>query len=283
MQRRTAFTLIELLVVIAIIAVLIALLIPAVQKARESASRIQCANNLRQIGIALHSYHDKQKAFPQGYDRTNPWQAPNNDTHQSWLALILPFVEQQNLRDQGVDNYQGIVIAVYSCPSDPLAGKIGKYGGLKPGALTDYLAVDGSNYVKAPVAWIVMPTDGILYGSSKTRLTDILDGASNTFLAGERPPAPSLTWGWWTWGPFDSALSVQCSAPDPHGNPCPLPQGYGPGLINRECDALHYWSHHSGGGNWLFGDGAVRFIDYAAAPVLPALATRAGNEVVRDF
>jgi prepilin-type processing-associated H-X9-DG protein len=157
--------------------------------------------------------------------------------------------------------------------------------GLSPGTLTDYLAVDGSNYTSPLLTSGTggLPKDGVLFAGSKTRLTDILDGASNTVMVGERPPAPSLTWGWWTWGPLDSAMAVQCAAPDPHGNPCPLPQLYGPGMPNRECDALHYWSHHPGGGNWVFADGSVRFLDYSVAPKLPALATRRGSEVAGEL
>jgi prepilin-type N-terminal cleavage/methylation domain-containing protein/prepilin-type processing-associated H-X9-DG protein len=284
-MKRRAFTLIELLVVIAIIAILIGLLMPAVQKVREAAARTQCANNLKQIGLALHNYHDTYRGFPQAYDRALPWNQPDNANRKSWMTLILPFIEQQNVQNQGIAGYQATVVTIYGCPSDPLARQIGTFPGLAPGALTDYLAVEGSiNPFNPAVLWgFGLATDGILYGGSRTRFTEIMDGSSNTLMVGERPPAASKTWGWWTWGPLDSSMAVQGAAPDPHGNFCPLPQLYSPGLPNRECDALHYWSYHPGGANWLLGDGSVRFIAYSARPQLPALATRAGGEVVADF
>ena len=275
MPRRSAFTLIELLVVIAIIAILIALLVPAVQKVRAAAARIQCANNLKQIGLALHMYHDNNKGFPQAYDGALPWNAPDNANRKSWMAIILPFLEQDNVQKQGVAGYQGVVIKVYSCPADPLSGKVGTYLSLPPGALTDYLAVDGSIYLNKPSALngVGLCNDGVMFGGSRVRITDITDGSSNTVMVGERPPAPSLTWGWWTYGPLDAAMGVQNAAPDPHGGSCPLPQLYGPGKGEVECDCLHYWSHHSGGANWLLGDGTVRFITMGAASILPKLAT----------
>jgi prepilin-type N-terminal cleavage/methylation domain-containing protein len=285
MKRRAAFTLIELLVVIAIIAILIALLVPAVQKVREAAARTQCINNLKQIGLALHSYHDAYKGFPQAYDLTLPWNPPNDATQKSWMTLILPYIEQQDLLDQGEAAYQGVIVTAYGCPADPLRNKLGVFVGLVPGALTDYLAVDGSAYVANAAAHlgVGLPTDGVLYGGSHTRISDITDGSSNTVMVGERPPAPSTSWGWWTYGPIDSAMGVQNSAPDPHGEFCPLPQLYSAGNPNVECDALHYWSYHPCGANWLLGDGTVRFLVYSIAPMLPKLATRAGGEVVGDF
>jgi prepilin-type N-terminal cleavage/methylation domain-containing protein len=285
MKRRGAFTLIEVLVVIAIIAVLLALLMVAVQNGRESAARTQCMNNVRQIGLALHSFHDKNKYFPQSY-----WAkpVPADGSRQTWMELILPFIELDDLKNLGEANYQLTVIATYSCPSDPVAGKIGQYlfrsgGSLPPGALTDYLAIDGS-YIGGNASFKMLK-DTVLYGGSKTRIRDILDGPSNTVIVGERPPSASLRWGWWTWGPLDSAYPVVSSRPwvEASGPPCPTPQVFSPGMPDRECDALHYWSYHPGGGHWLSADGAVRFLNYSVAPSLPALVTRAGGEVVDDF
>src|SRR4051794_14468780 len=117
-RGRNGFTLIELLVVIAIIAILIGLLVPAVQKVREAAARTQCQNNLKQIGVALHNYHGFVKRFPQAYNGPLPWNAPDNVTRRSWMSIILPYIEQENLENQGIAGYQGVVVKIYYCPSD---------------------------------------------------------------------------------------------------------------------------------------------------------------------
>src|SRR6266851_5083502 len=113
--RRRAFTLVELLVVIAIIGILMGLLLPAVQKIRESAARIKCGNNLKQIGLALHNYHDTLNMFPPGYidGNTDPFSTPNNDVGPGWgwAAFLLPFMEQDNLYKQ-INFSQGVGIGV---------------------------------------------------------------------------------------------------------------------------------------------------------------------------
>jgi prepilin-type processing-associated H-X9-DG protein len=234
--------------------------------------------------LALHNYHDNNEGFPQAYNKMNPWAAPDNAQRRSWMSFILPFIEQSNLLGLGVSGYQGVVVKIFGCPSDPLEGRLGVFAGLPPGAMTDYIAVDGSLYSNAPSAayGVGLPTDGVMYGGSRTQITSILDGASNTVMVGERPPASSTSWGWWTWGPYDSALGAQNACPDPHGTSCPLPQVYKPGRVGVECDALHYWSLHPGGANWLRADGAVSFLAYRVQPVLQALATRNGGEAITE-
>jgi prepilin-type N-terminal cleavage/methylation domain-containing protein/prepilin-type processing-associated H-X9-DG protein len=230
MRRRTrgaGFTLIELLVVIGIIGVLMALLLPAVQKAREAAARTHCANNLHQMGLALHNYHDDHGALPPAVDTrfTAKW-------HWSWMARILPYIEEQNLFNaavaftndhttpeiwwepppNGTPGYAswspwggyvwGIfypenpatasIVKTYVCPSDPwphLGIAFTPYGNqtLAQG-FTDYQGVEGTNY---------KTLDGVLFANRFVRLTDISDGTSCTLMIGERSNVKSLNMGAW--------------------------------------------------------------------------------------
>ena len=293
-----AFTLIELLVVIAILAVVAGLLLTAVQRAREAANRAQCLSNLKQIGLALHGYHDGYGCFPHAYDCRalfiNPsqvWDGQRWIVTKSWATLILPFVEQDNLERQGYAAYQGRNLPIYHCPSDPRATGVCTSAKFGTDGLTDYLAVTGTDtflsYPSGP-PWRDH-NDGVIYGSSHIRIAQICDGTSNTVLAGERPPSSDLYVGWWTWGAIDASLGVRDTFAvyetgvknDPHSQSCirMLPEKFRPGIGNY-CDVHHFWSQHPGGANWLFADGSVRFLSYANTTVMPALATRAGGEVV---
>jgi prepilin-type processing-associated H-X9-DG protein len=293
-----AFALIELLVVIAICAVITGMLLAAVQRAREAANRAQCLSHLKQIGLALHGYHDSYGSFPHAYDCRalfiNPsqvWDGPQRIVTMSWATLILPFVEQENLEWQGYVAYQGRNLPLYHCPSDQRSTAVWTGARFGTDGLTDYLAVTGTDtFQPSPSSppWRDR-NDGILYGSSHVRICQIDDGTSNTLLVGERPPSPDLYWGWWAWSAPDAALGVRNTfavyqtgvTNDPYSQSCIglLPEKYRPGIGN-DCDVHHFWSQHPGGANWLYADGSARFLSYANASVLPALATRAGRETV---
>jgi prepilin-type N-terminal cleavage/methylation domain-containing protein/prepilin-type processing-associated H-X9-DG protein len=292
MRRRTAFTLIELLVVIAIIAVLMGLVLPAVQKVRAAAARASCQNNLRQVGIALHHYHDSNAALPPG---VTPADAGERFPRLSWLGRLLPYVEQQPLwevtrgayatrpQDPFSSPHAGIStpIKLFGCPADSRVSTTQTtYRGLNV-ALTSYLGSSGRDF-RTP--------DGALFKGSRVKFTDITDGTSNTLMVGERPPSPDYWYGWWyagygqqDTGSADVVLGVQelRDLADPYTASCPDgPYHFALGMLTNQCDIFHFWSPHAGGANFLFVDGAVRFVPYTASPLMPALATRAGGETV---
>jgi prepilin-type N-terminal cleavage/methylation domain-containing protein/prepilin-type processing-associated H-X9-DG protein len=279
-RKRSGFTLIELLVVIAIIAILIALLVPAVQKVREAAARAQCTNNLKQLGLALQSYHGTYKVFPTvGLFTTN---VQNSDKRKGWMAAILPYIDQTALWDN-ID--AGQALAVHRCPSDPRPNKATNSGV----GLTDYVAVAGWD----PLAQIAAQMGVISCYGNPLPIARITDGSSNTLLVGERPFSPDQFWGWWAQnnntdnvhgskqnitGPvFGTNAGVACPAgPYFFGN---TPTDFG-----NSCSFNHMWSGHPGGGNFVLADGSVRFFQYSAGPVIVvAMSTYCGNETVSDF
>jgi len=274
--RRHGFTLIELLVVIAIIAILIGLLLPAVQKVREAAARSTCQNNLKQIGLAVHNYHDNYQRFPPArFDITLPPTSP-----KSWVYFILPYLEQDSLYNEVATNFKTasfVPVSTFLCPSDtrdltqPFSGTVGAATGTF--GLISYQGVIGTQYSAGA-------TDGIFDTGQKLgwRLEDIRDGTSATLMLGERPPSADLEWGWWAYSDYDNLLATQFNLAV-YGV-CPGPNVFMPGSIGNNCDSMHFWSMHNGGGNWGFGDGSVRFIAYTGAAATIPLSTRNGGETV---
>ncbi|MBX9578700.1 MAG: DUF1559 domain-containing protein [Gemmataceae bacterium] len=285
-HRVRGYALIELLVVLAIVAILLGLTLAAVQRVRAAAARAACADRLRQLGLALHNSHGGHNALPPGVtvgDDREPYQFLN------WPARLLPYLEQDALWRQVLEGYRlrpddfrenpphpfGVPVPAFTCPADPSA-QPRVWRGLSV-AFTSYLGVSGTRQTRH---------DGVLYADSRTRFADITDGTSNTLLAGERPPAADGCCGWWYagWGQnrdgsAESVLSTGERASSFWFTGCPTtPARYGPGKLDDQCAALHFWSLHPGGAHFLFCDGAVRFVPYAAADLLPALATRAAGD-----
>jgi prepilin-type N-terminal cleavage/methylation domain-containing protein/prepilin-type processing-associated H-X9-DG protein len=293
---RKGFTLIEALVVIAIIGVTLTLTLCAVARVRDAAARTSCANNLRQIGLASHQFHDTMGKFP-------PGRADNNNDYpyslMGWLPPLLPYLDQEPLWRATQDAYAlqpfplsgkygphaglSTLIKTFACPAD---WRVGELQGLPPSqtylvALTSYLGVEGLD---------LFSCDGVLFYGSMVRISDITDGTSRTLFAGERPPPPDFGVGWWYagfgqesgTGSVASVLGVEEDNVSQGANTS-CPNGtykFGPGNVTNECDMFHFWSLHTGGANFLLADASVQFLTYSAAPLLPALASRAGGEDV---
>jgi prepilin-type N-terminal cleavage/methylation domain-containing protein/prepilin-type processing-associated H-X9-DG protein len=319
---RRAFTLIELLVVIAIIGILIALLLPAVQKVRDAATRSQCQNRLKQIGLACHNYEQVAGSFPMGVQTDCGLHTPHQyGWFTSWMWKLTPYMEQDNLWNldhntslypwsatTGYDPWSdrfprpalGVVMPMFICNADTRTLIAEPSEGLTV-ALTSFLGVAGTRANGACTG--TTPTkDGIFFNDSKIRFADVTDGLSNTLAVGERPPSGNqLDFGWWYagagqdpgyCGSCDVVLGVRetnttTMVPGSDYTVCsqgPLNPGfpYGPGQISNLCDMFHFWSLHSSGSNFLFGDGHVKLISYSVGQsVMDALVTRDGGETIQ--
>ena len=278
-MKRQGFTLIELLVVIAIIAILVALLVAGVQKVREAAARAQCQNNLKQIGLALHNYHDGYKRFPAGIsadlgaesgaispsDCPRCQEPPIQGIWGSWLTMILPYMEQGNLYNQliltdreygycqGPDSPGATVVAGYICPADWVPQETIQYGQYYFG-VNSYFANAGTT------AWPVSSAslNGVMYYNSAVRIDHITDGTSTTLLAGERysmdPGMMDVDLAdvrGWAWTNSNSGEDHLGDTSHPLNSQA-ADIGTGPRKNN-------FGSGHRGGANFVMCDGSVHF------------------------
>ena len=314
LPKRRGFTLVELLVVIAIIGVLVALLLPAIQAAREAARRAQCTNNLKQLALAAHNYHDANKKFPTGARLpidvsgrptvgTNLWVELLSYIEEDSLYKDWDFNDNRNNVAGGTSAIQAQVIKFLVCTSDPLSEPVwqlesaltppwswGFYG------MSSYGGNAGKRSIQTgpPPALPRMSRDGIFFIDSNIHMKDITDGASKTLLMGERyhddpefdrrydivwaGSAPMAGYGRWGYvaGPgANGAVTLHSAAPINYRMP---PNG---DLSNLEDRACAFGSGHPGGANFALADGSVRFIaEDLPLEQLQDLSTRAGQEVV---
>jgi type II secretory pathway pseudopilin PulG len=284
---------VELLVVIAIIGILIGLLLPAIQAARESARRMSCTNNLKQIGLALQLYHDSNKSLPAGwtaYDANNKPYALGTPGW-SWATRILPFMELGSLAKNSINfklplsdpsnaYVRTLNIADFRCPSDPT--KLTFIDDEDPLqqelAVGNYVGVFGTGNIHdsaAVPAGQVFTGDGIFYHNSEVRFSDIRDGLSHTFMVGERSSALGFS----TW--VGSPANDDCGPGMILGSALDLPNKLG---FQTNADPHNFSSKHSQGTNFCSGDGSVRLVNQnIEIAVYKALCTRASGDAIGDL
>jgi prepilin-type N-terminal cleavage/methylation domain-containing protein/prepilin-type processing-associated H-X9-DG protein len=318
-RQRGGFTLIELLVVIAIIAILIGLLVPAVQKVREAAARAQCLNNLKQVGVALHNFHDQHKKLP-------PQTAKNGNSccYGTWQMEILPYIEQGTLWKAYV-NYGGtaatgptyeqqqnllvssVQLTAFTCPSDtPNAPKSGTYNGQTYHITQHNYLVNVGNidYAQGGDGKLPDQPAGLTFGgapfarNAQFRLTDITDGTSNTLMAAEINQGQGQDFRGLTWWAEGSGFTVYRTPNSPgydyisNGNGAPGCIPTSQNAMNADCVAnkTPNWnvftarSRHSGGVNVVLCDGSARFVGNEISwATWQALGTSRGNDIVGDY
>jgi len=310
---RAGFTLIELLVVIAIIAILIGLLLPAVQKVREAASRSQCQNNLKQLAIAVHSFHDANNRFPYNGDPVlnNGCCYAVGSAQWSWIARMLPHFEQDNYYRQlgiaqgnafsNVLTQLNLPIKTVKCPADetpPIRTNLANFPGGTQVGVTSYKGVSGSNWAWGTFQFTSPNTafgnngldtgSGLFYRADFRRplgMAMVRDGTSNTLMIGEDIGQLNIHNGW----PYSNGANGTCAIP--LNTALPLANG---GRQNMPAGAAASWgtagdwnnvysfrSYHTGGGNFALADGSIRFVsDTIALQTYRDAATYSGGETL---
>ena len=271
--RKQGFTLVELLVVIAIIGILIALLLPAVQAAREAARRSQCSNNLKQIGLGLQNYHDTFKVFPPGSINS-----PDNlggESLTGWV-LILPFIEQTALHDLWDFNYGQLHSAnydanrtpvdAYFCPSKPRTTEMGPDNPANQyasSAYGDYALSNGTGHINNSHANYQR---GMFGQNSNCRMRDILDGTSNTIAAGEKCTewdslaSPQYRWGWHAARNMCYPMNREVLTEDNPDYPFVKEDGAVVTNVDWNDQWANFGGEHPGGAQFVAADGAVHFV-----------------------
>jgi prepilin-type N-terminal cleavage/methylation domain-containing protein/prepilin-type processing-associated H-X9-DG protein len=286
---RRAFTLVELLVVIAIIAILIGLLLPAVQKVRDAANRMKCANNMKQVALAIHNYESANEAFPAAHVST--------PKRHWWVPAILPFLEQANVESRyrwdanwnnaANDSVTRARLSVLVCPAAPSARTDQSGRGVNDYPALNHVIQDNPAISPAPPKDLT--GNGVLGINQSRPLAAVTDGTSNTILLAEDAGRPQL-WragrfvsatgaggGAWAGGSSEIALN---GASSDGGNVATNGTGPWPCAVNCTNNGEIY-GFHAGGANVALADGSVRFLrSNIDIRVLAALVTRSGGEVI---